>query len=477
MISNDLHIYNSLSNSKEKFKSIEKDSVGMYVCGPTVYSDVHLGNCRTFISFDVIYRYLIHLGYKVRYVRNITDVGHLEDDGEDRISKKAKLEKLEPMEVAQKYTNDFRETLKKFNSLDPSIEPLASGHIVEQISIINNLIKKNLAYESNGSVYFDIEEYDKKNNYGLLSGRDLENLKSNSRSLDNQEDKKNEFDFALWKKADKKHLMKWESPWSIGFPGWHLECTAMSTKYLGNHFDIHGGGMDLKFPHHDCEIAQSNGHTGHDPAKYWIHANMLTLNNKKMSKSTGNNILPSDLFTGDNNIFSKAFDSNVIRFFFLQAHYRNVLDISDSALLASEKGYLRLIEFINRVRTLDVSNSSNDKLFNELKDWEVRCIDCLNDDFNTPMLIAELFNSFKIINDYEDEIGDREKKYFLNLIDQFLNKILGIDYGESNQKNNDSILEVLKEIRNEARLDKNYDLSDKIRDKLSKIGINLNDKD
>jgi len=477
MISKDLHIYNSLSNSKEKFKSIEKDSVGMYVCGPTVYSDVHLGNCRTFISFDVIYRYLIHLGYKVRYVRNITDVGHLEDDGEDRVSKKAKLEKLEPMEVAQKYTNDFRETLKKFNSLDPSIEPLASGHIVEQISIINNLIKKNLAYESNGSVYFDIEEYDKKNNYGLLSGRDLENLKSNSRSLDNQEDKKNEFDFALWKKADKKHLMKWESPWSIGFPGWHLECTAMSTKYLGNHFDIHGGGMDLKFPHHDCEIAQSNGHTGHDPAKYWIHANMLTLNNKKMSKSTGNNILPSDLFTGDNNIFSKAFDSNVIRFFFLQAHYRNVLDISDSALLASEKGYLRLIEFINRVRTLDVSNNSNDKLFNELKDWEVRCINCLNDDFNTPMLIAELFNSFKIINDYEDEIGDREKKYFLNLIDQFLNKILGIDYGESNQKNNDSILEVLKEIRNEARLDKNYDLSDKIRDKLSKIGINLNDKD
>ena len=477
MISNDLHIYNSLSNSKEKFKSIEKDSVGMYVCGPTVYSDVHLGNCRTFISFDVIYRYLIHLGYKVRYVRNITDVGHLEDDGEDRISKKAKLEKLEPMEVAQKYTNDFRETLKKFNSLDPSIEPVASGHIVEQISIIRNLIKKNLAYESNGSVYFDIEEYDKKNNYGLLSGRDLENLKSNSRSLDNQEDKKNEFDFALWKKADKKHLMKWESPWSIGFPGWHLECTAMSTKYLGNHFDIHGGGMDLKFPHHDCEIAQSNGHTGHDPAKYWIHANMLTLNNKKMSKSTGNNILPSDLFTGDNNIFSKAFDSNVIRFFFLQAHYRNVLDISDSALLASEKGYLRLIEFINRVRTLDVSNNSNDKLFNELKDWEVRCINCLNDDFNTPMLIAELFNSFKIINDYEEKIGDREKKYFLNLIDQFLNKILGIDYGESNQKNNDSILEVLKEIRNEARLDKNYDLSDKIRDKLSKIGINLNDKD
>ena len=477
MISTDLHIYNSLSNSKEKFKSIEKDSVGMYVCGPTVYSDVHLGNCRTFISFDVIYRYLIHLGYKVRYVRNITDVGHLEDDGEDRISKKAKLEKLEPMEVAQKYTNDFRKTLKKFNSLDPSIEPLASGHIIEQISIITNLLNKNLAYESNGSVYFDIDQYDKEYNYGQLSGRDLENLKSNSRSLDNQEDKKNEFDFALWKKAEKKHLMKWESPWSIGFPGWHLECTAMSTKYLGNHFDIHGGGMDLKFPHHDCEIAQSNGHTGQDPAKYWIHANMLTLNNKKMSKSTGNNILPRELFSGNNNIFSKAFDSNVVRFFFLQAHYRNVLDISDSALVASEKGYQRLLELISRVSNHEPSNNSNDKLFNELKDWEIRCYNCLNDDFNTPMLIAELFNSSKIINDYTDVISDREKKYFLNLMDVFLNKILGLNYSESNEINNDSILEVLKEIRNEARLNKNYDLSDKIRDKLSKIGINLNDKD
>ena len=477
MISTDLHIYNSLSNSKEKFKSIEKDSVGMYVCGPTVYSDVHLGNCRTFISFDIIYRYLIHLGYKVRYVRNITDVGHLEDDGEDRISKKAKLEKLEPMEVAQKYTNDFRKTLKKFNSLDPSIEPLASGHIIEQISIITNLLNKNLAYESNGSVYFDIDQYDKEYNYGQLSGRDLENLKSNSRSLDNQEDKKNEFDFALWKKAEKKHLMKWESPWSIGFPGWHLECTAMSTKYLGNHFDIHGGGMDLKFPHHDCEIAQSNGHTGQDPAKYWIHANMLTLNNKKMSKSTGNNILPRELFSGNNNIFSKAFDSNVVRFFFLQAHYRNVLDISDSALVASEKGYQRLLELISRVSNHEPSNNSNDKLFNELKAWEIRCYNCLNDDFNTPMLIAELFNSSKIINDYTDVISDREKKYFLNLMDVFLNKILGLNYSESNEINNDSILEVLKEIRNEARLNKNYDLSDKIRDKLSKIGINLNDKD
>jgi cysteinyl-tRNA synthetase len=477
MILKDLHIYNSLSNSKEKFKSIEKGSIGMYVCGPTVYSDAHLGNCRTFISFDVIYRYFIHLGYKVRYVRNITDVGHLEEGGEDRISKKAKLEKLEPMEVAQKYTNDFKNTLTNFNALDPSIEPIASGHIIEQISIIQDLIDKNLAYLSNGSVYFDIEEYDKLNDYGILSGRDLENLKSNSRSLDNQIDKKNEFDFALWKKADNNHLMKWKSPWSEGFPGWHLECTAMSKKYLGDYFDIHGGGMDLKFPHHDCEIAQSKAHTGKDPAKYWVHANMLTLKNKKMSKSTGNNILPAELITGKNNIFSKPFDSNVIRFFFLQAHYRNVLDISDSSLIASEKGYNRLLEIIKRVKEGVLSNEKNDVLFNTIKEWENKCYACLNDDFNSPMLIAELFNSTKFINDSDIKISNREKDYFLNLMNTFLNKILGINFDDSTVSKNDSILEVLKEVRDEARLNKDYDLSDKIRDKLANIGVNLNDKD
>lgn len=477
MTSKDLHIYNSISNSKEKFKSIEKGSIGMYVCGPTVYSDVHLGNCRTFISFDVIYRYFIHLGYKVRYVRNITDVGHLEEGGEDRISKKARLENIEPMEVAQKYTNDFKNTLNKFNALDPSIEPIASGHIIEQISIIQDLIDKNVAYLSNGSVYFDIEEYDKLNDYGILSGRDLENLKSNSRTLDNQEDKKNEFDFALWKKADNNHLMKWKSPWSEGFPGWHLECTAMSKKYLGDYFDIHGGGMDLKFPHHDCEIAQSKAHTGKDPAKYWVHANMLTLNNKKMSKSTGNNILPVELITGKNNIFSKPFDSNVIRFFFLQAHYRNVLDISDSSLIASEKGYNRLLEIIKRVKEGVVSSEKNDILFDTIKEWENKCYACLNDDFNSPMLIAELFNSTKFINDSDIKISNRERDYFLNLMNTFLNKILGINFDDSTVSNNDSILEVLKEVRDEARLNKNYDLSDKIRDKLANIGVNLNDKD
>ena len=478
MINQNLNIYNSLSSSKQKFESLKKDYVGMYVCGPTVYNDVHLGNCRTFISFDIIYRYLKHLGNNVRYVRNITDVGHLEDSGEDKISKKAKVEQLEPMEIAQKYTNRFKEVLKKFNVLDPSIEPIASGHITEQILIIEALLKKDLAYESNGSVYFNIDNYNRTNSYGILSGRDLEKIKSNSRKLDSQDDKKNDYDFALWKKADKKHLMKWQSPWSIGFPGWHLECTAMSNKYLGEEFDIHGGGIDLKFPHHDCEIAQAVGYNGKQPAKFWIHTNMLTLNGKKMSKSTGNNILPNEIFSGKNDIFSKAYSPNVIRFFFLQAHYRNELDISESSLEASEKGFLRLIEIIDRLQNIKPIEKSNKELMSLIKSWEKRCLECLNDDFNTPMLIAEIFNSSKIINDIEikNEIGQREKDYFLNLFDTFLNKLLGLSYKKSNS-NNDSILEVLKEVRDEARLNKNYDLSDKIRDKLANIGVKLNDND
>ena len=388
MITQNLNIYNSLSSSKQKFESIKKDYVGMYVCGPTVYSDVHLGNCRTFISFDIIYRYLKHLGNNVRYVRNITDVGHLEDSGEDKISKKAKVEQLEPMEIAQKYTNRFKEVLKKFNVLDPSIEPIASGHITEQILIIEALLKKDLAYESNGSVYFNIDNYNRTNSYGILSGRDLEKIKSNSRKLDSQDDKKNDYDFALWKKADKKHLMKWQSPWSIGFPGWHLECTAMSNKYLGEEFDIHGGGIDLKFPHHDCEIAQAVGYNGKQPAKFWIHTNMLTLNGKKMSKSTGNNILPNEIFSGKNDIFSKAYSPNVIRFFFLQAHYRNELDISESSLEASEKGFLRLIEIIDRLQNIKPIEKSNKELMSLIKSWEKRCLECLNDDFNTPMPVS-----------------------------------------------------------------------------------------
>ena len=473
-----LYIYNSLTSSKEKFKPLRKNSVGMYVCGPTVYSNVHLGNCRTFISFDIIFRYLRYLGYNVRYVRNITDVGHLEDTGEDKISKKAKVEKLEPMEIAQKYTNSFREVLKSFNVLDPSIEPVASGHITEQISIIEDLIEKNLAYTSNGSVYFDISKYNEIDSYGKLSGRDLEKIKSNSRDLSSQDDKKNEYDFALWKKAEQKHLMKWKSPWSEGFPGWHLECTAMSNKYLGDEFDIHGGGIDLKFPHHDCEIAQAVGYTGKQPAKFWIHANMLTLNSKKMSKSLDNNILPDELFSGKNDFFSKPYDPNVIRFFFLQAHYRSELDISEVAINASEKGFERLVEMIDRLKNIKVSSINNDNLLSQIKDWEKDCFDCLDDDFNSPMLIAEIFNSSKLITQIEKDgdAGQRDIDYFLGLFDILLNKILGIDYSKSTS-DNDSILKILLNVRDEARAKKDFSLSDSIRDQLNKLGVKVNDKD
>ena len=473
-----LYIYNSLTSSKEKFKPLRKNSVGMYVCGPTVYSNVHLGNCRTFISFDIIFRYLRYLGYNVRYVRNITDVGHLEDNGEDKISKKAKVEKLEPMEIAQKYTNSFREVLKSFNVLDPSIEPVASGHITEQISIIEDLIEKNLAYTSNGSVYFDISKYNETDSYGKLSGRDLEKIKSNSRDLNKQDDKKNEYDFALWKKAEKNHLMKWKSPWSEGFPGWHLECTAMCNKYLGNEFDIHGGGIDLKFPHHDCEIAQAVAYTGKQPAKFWIHANMLTLNSKKMSKSLDNNILPEELFSGKNDFFSKPYDPNVIRFFFLQAHYRSELDISEVAINASEKGFERLVEMIERLKNVKVSKINNDDLLSQIKNWEKNCFDCLDDDFNSPMLIAEIFNSSKLITQIEKDgnAGERDRDYFLGLFDILLNKILGIDYSKSTS-DNDSILKILLNIRDEARVKKDFTLSDSIRDQLNKLGVKVNDKD
>ena len=478
MSQKDLYIYNSLTSSKEKFKPLRNNNVGMYVCGPTVYSDVHLGNCRTFISFDIIFRYLTHLGYNVRYVRNITDVGHLEDSGEDKISKKAQVEKLEPMEIAQKYTNGFRDVLKKFNVLNPSIEPVASGHITEQISIIEDLLTKNLAYESNGSVYFDISKYNEIDSYGKLSGRDLKKIKSNSRDLVNQGDKRNEFDFALWKKAENNHLMKWRSPWSDGFPGWHLECTAMSNKYLGDEFDIHGGGIDLKFPHHDCEIAQAVGFTGKQPAKFWIHTNMLTLNSKKMSKSLGNNILPNELFSGENKVFSKAYDPNTIRFFFLQAHYRNELDISESAIQASEKGLKRIIEMLDRLNNMEVSKNNSDKFFDQIKNWEKKCFDCLNDDFNTPMLIAEIFNASKLINQIEKskDFGEREKEYFLNLFDNLLDKILGIDYSKPST-DNDSVLEILLNIRDNARQNKDFELSDSIRNQLNNLGIIVNDKD
>ena len=392
--SQNLRLYNSLTKKKEDFNPINPGHIGMYVCGPTVYSRVHLGNCRTFMSFDMIYRYLKFLGYKVRYVRNITDAGHLENDaesGEDKISKKARLEQLEPMEVVQRYTVDFHNILDQFNLIPPSIEPTATGHIVEQIEIIKDIIKKGYAYEINGSVYFDVAKFNIDHNYGKLSGRKLEDMIANTRELSGQSEKKNPQDFALWKKAEPEHIMRWPSPWSEGFPGWHLECTAMSTKYLGETFDIHGGGMDLKFPHHECEIAQAEACNGHTPVNYWLHANMLTLNGRKMSKSTDNNILPAEIFSGENDKLSKAFSPMVIRFFMMQAHYTSILDISNEAVLASEKGYNKLMEAVKNIDLLTASNNSSW----DVNSWVQKCFDAMNDDFNTPVLIAQLFDAVK----------------------------------------------------------------------------------
>ena len=478
MLSKPIIIYNSLSGKKEEFKPLKKNNLGLYVCGPTVYSNIHLGNCRTFISFDIIYRYFLHKGYKVRYVRNITDVGHLEDNGEDRISKKAKVENLEPMEVANKYTNDFRDTLKEFNLLPPNIEPVASGHIIEQIETIKKIIDKGFAYESNGSIYFNLEEFRKKHKYGKLSGREIDELISNTRSLTKQEDKKNPYDFALWKKADSKHLMKWNSPWGYGFPGWHLECTTMSHKYLGEKFDIHGGGIDLKFPHHECEIAQSDALANIDSINYWIHTNMLTLNNKKMSKSTGNNILPKELISGKNKLFKNGYSPNVIRFFFLQAHYRNVLDLSENALKASEKGYNKIVEAAEKLKKLKENNSSESDF--DIQNWIDNCYKCMNDDFNTPKLIAELFTIIKLINrvyDKKDSINSKNIKILNNIFPVFINDILGLDLEISGPKDNDLLLDLILELRNEARVNKDYKTSDSIRDRLSKIGYDINDKD
>ena len=479
ILNNQINIYNSLSGKKELFKPINNNHIGMYVCGPTVYSNVHLGNLRTFISFDIIYRYLKFLGYKVRYVRNITDVGHLEndqDDGEDRISKKARVENLEPMEVVQKYTYDFHETAKNFNLFPPSIEPTATGHITDQIKLIEKIIDEGIAYIVNGSVYFDVFKYSKSNNYGVLSKRNLEDLIHNTRSLDGQSDKKNPQDFALWKKAEPKHIMKWNSPWSEGFPGWHIECTAMSNKYLGDIFDIHGGGIDLKFPHHECEIAQSNVCFGTNAANYWVHTNMLTLNGSKMAKSTGNNILPKDIISGNNKILSKPFEATVVRFFILQAHYRSILDFSSNALEASQKGYNKLMEAIKRLDSLKTSSSSDI----DVKNWVKRCYSAMNDDFNTPILIAELFNMVKFINQVKigkANVSSKDLDIMILKLKEFVFEVLGLE--KNNNKLDDSKLEstikILIKLRDEARANKDYSLTDKIRDDLKNIGIILND--
>ena len=382
------------------------------------------------------------------------------------------------MEVANKYTNDFRNVLNIFNVLSPSIEPIASGHIIEQIEIINKIIDKGFAYESNGSVYFDLDEFRKKNKYGKLSGREIDDLISNTRSLTNQKDKKNSYDFALWKKADSKHLMKWNSPWGYGFPGWHLECTAMSHKYLGDKFDIHGGGIDLKFPHHECEIAQFDALSNTDSINYWMHTNMLTLNNKKMSKSTGNNILPKDLISGKNKLFKKGYSSNAIRFFFLQAHYRNILDLSENALLASEKGYNKIVDASEKLENLKENNSPESDF--DLENWINNCYDCMNDDFNTPKLIAEIFTVVKLINkihDGKESFNSSKIKLLKDIFSVFILDVLGLNLHLSTSNNNDLLLDLILDLRNEARINKDYKTSDSIRDKLSKIGYSINDKD
>ena len=475
-----LKIYNSLSGEKETFTPIHEGNVGMYVCGPTVYSNVHLGNVRTFMSFDVIFRYFLHLDYKVRYVRNITDVGHIVDDvdeGEDKIAKKARIEQLEPMEVVQRYTVDFHDILTAFNFLPPSIEPTATGHIIEQIEIIKTIIDKGIGYEANGSVYFDVVKFNETNHYGRLSGRNIEDMLANTRDLDGQSDKRNPQDFALWKKAEPQHIMRWPSPWSDGFPGWHLECTAMSTKYLGNHFDIHGGGMDLKFPHHECEIAQNEACTGQTPVNYWMHANMLTLNGKKMAKSTGNNILPREILTGDNSILSKEFSASVARFFMLQAHYRSILDFSDDAIVAAEKGYKRLMEAIESLKELD--SSSNSTL--DIASWKQSCYDAMNDDFNTPILIAQLFEGVRYINllkEGKETLTAIDLKTFSTAIQAFVFDVLGLEDEKLSDTNNDKLegtVNMLIEMRKQARDNKNFALSDQIRDQLIALGIQLKD--
>ena len=475
-----LKIYNSLSGEKEIFNPINEGNVGMYVCGPTVYNNVHLGNVRTFMSFDVIFRYLRHLDYKVRYVRNITDVGHVVDDvdeGEDKIAKKARIEKLEPMEIVQRYTVDFHSILNRYNFLPPSIEPTATGHIIEQIEIVQQIIDKGFAYETNGSVYFDIVKFNKTNHYGKLSGRNIEDMLANTRDTEGQSDKKNAQDFALWKKAEPEHIMRWPSPWGIGFPGWHLECTAMSTKYLGETFDIHGGGMDLKFPHHECEIAQNEACTGHSPVNYWMHANMLTLNGKKMAKSTGNNILPGEIFTGNSPFLSKAFSPNVARFFMLQAHYRSVLDFSNDAILAAEKGFNRLMEGIQLCTEIETNSTSS----LDILSWKQNCYDAMNDDFNTPILIAHLFEGIRfvnVLNDKRETITTKDLSELKNTLEVFTFEVLGI---KNEKTSNDTtqklegVIEMLIEMRKTARENKNWALSDEIRDKLLALDIQLKD--
>ncbi len=483
----DLKVFNTLTRKKEKFKPINTPFVGMYVCGPTLYSDVHLGNVRTFLSFDVIYRYLIHLGYTVRYVRNITDVGHLENDldetGEDKIAKKARLENLEPMEVVQRYALDFHKVLRQFNLLPPSIEPKATGHIIEQIKMTKALLTNGWAYEVNDSVYFNVRKYSESHHYGTLSGRVLDDLMASSRELDNQGEKKNKEDFALWKKASPEHIMRWDSPWGEGFPGWHVECSVMSTKYLGESFDIHGGGMDLKFPHHECEIAQSVGTYGKEPAKYWLHTNMLTVNGQKMSKSLGNSFLPHEMFAGSHELLDEPYSPMTVRFFMLQSHYSSTLDFSNDALKAAKKGYKKLINGLKVLRNLQYTESTdvevNEKVVAQINQLCDNCYRAMNDDFNTAQTIAHLFNLLKKINSLQTKnlpVGELDKSTFIRMkttFVQFVGDILGLK--EEKSKDLEPLINGLLDIYREAKANKNFDLVDKIRADFKSMGLIIKD--
>ena len=475
-----LVVYNTLTRKKELFEPIHPPLVGMYVCGPTVYSDIHLGNCRTFISFDTIYRYLLHIGYKVRYVRNITDAGHLEgdrDEGDDKFAKKAKLEQLEPMEIVQKYTIGFHHVLEAFNTLPPSIEPTATGHIIEQIEMIREILKSGYAYEVNGSVYFDVEKYSQKYDYGILTNRKLEDLLEGTRELGGQDEKRGRLDFALWIKAKPETLMKWPSPWGWGFPGWHIECSAMSTKYLGQTFDIHGGGMDLQATHHTNEIAQSEACNHVQPVKYWMHTNMLTVNGARMSKTAGNGFLPQELFTGNHPLLERGYSPMTVRFFMAQSHYRSTLDFSNEALQAAERGYKRLMESLSNLQRIQPSSSSSVNV-SALRD---NCYAAMNDDFNTPVLISHLFEGVRIINaaiDGTETLSASDLELLQHVMKTFVFDVLGLlDETKADAKGHvvDGLMKLILEIRSEARAKKDWATSDKIRDNLKAIGIEIKD--
>ena len=478
---NNLHIFNSLSRKKEPFKPLHPPFVGIYVCGPTVYSDTHLGHARPAITFDILFRYLMHLEYKVRYVRNITDVGHLENDadvGEDKILKKARLEHLEPMEVVQKYMDIYHRNMQQLNVLNPSIEPRASGHIIEQQELIRVLIEKGYAYVVNGSVYFDVLKYSEKYEYGKLSGRVLDELQSNTRSLEGQDEKKSPYDFALWKKAAPEHIMKWPSPWSDGFPGWHLECSAMSAKYLGDIFDIHGGGLDLQFPHHECEIAQSTAARGKAPVKYWMHNNMITINGQKMARSLGNFITLDQLFNGIHPLLNQAYSPMTVRFFILQAHYRSTVDFSNEALQAAEKGLQKMMKAIDKIGSIKPSASSSVNI----EEIRKNCYSAMDDDLNSPVLLAHLFDVVRIVNaasDGSEKLDEKDIQALKDIFGTFVFDVLGLkneSESQADEKLTDELMNIIINLRKDARDKKDFGTSDKIRNELNKIGITLKDK-